>query len=79
MNEKIRTKTTVVIPSRMLILADECGRQIGVGRNGFISLALALTLVQLHKVFDFPKKRCQLLMDIESEFQRLMTDAKRNS
>jgi len=73
-----RIKTTVTLPRAMLIGADEVGRRMGLTRNGFIAAAVAMESIRWSRLFaDVPKKRRQLLDELEHEFQILLADAKR--
>jgi len=70
-----RKKTTVMLPLGIAKDVEYWGQKLGVGQNGFISLASAFLLVQLSRLEPRQKRRL-LLKSVDGEIQRLMDDAR---
>jgi len=70
-----RTKTTIMLPNRLLKEADEMGRILGTGRNGFLAVAAGLLLAKTESLRSTSMRRGQRLKILEAEIQKVMREA----
>lgn len=71
-----RKKTTINVPGELLLRAGELGRCLGVGRNGFIALSIALGIIYFAPLQKLPRRRSSWLMEAEKIFQKLLDDTR---
>jgi hypothetical protein len=75
LNPHQRMKTTVMMPRALLKQADEMGRILGTGRNGFLSIATGLLLAQTEPLRSPPMRRKQRLSKLHKQVQRFINEA----
>ena len=73
-----RKKTTIRIPHELSLRVDEWGKRLGIGTNGFYSIASMMLLAEASKL-ETRSKRSKLLKELESNFQRVVKEARKRA
>jgi len=73
-----KRKITAHIPLTLAMRMDEVvHKHLGIKRNAFITMAVAFMLTKVLPILT-PKKRAQVLRDIEKSFEATMAEAKKS-
>ena len=71
-----RRKTTILLPHELHRQIETCGRRIGISQNGFLAMGSAFLIAELSKI-DSRQKRLKMLKDLDSSFQRILSEARK--